>query len=1086
MSSSSSARSKLLPMQEDENITRLLEEGGNYPSSSSNSQADMFSDLDTVTTSTSRSDLQEEPTTPKNGPETDRSIPCVVNAVRPGSLEEIREKAVEEKKLYKVLNAQGKRKEALAAFKRGKELERKAESLENAMRKNRKLASIQKVSHDATAVNDKKKIPSRSRKSPDDDFTSELKELGWSEADSHNIDKKGEKLSVESELSSLLRENSQISSLGDRASSGIDRSQVIAYKRKALALKKEGKLTEAKEELKRAKNLERELEEQELLAEGNESDDELSILIRSINYDKPGTNVLELDSNLNDPMIKFDQINGLSADISFDQSFDVTDDDIDDPEMVSALKSFGWTDEDDTISQFVPVDLEKLKEAVLSLKREAVNQKKAGNRDEAMKLFKQAKLQEKELENLQIKGQDLASVSSQISEGKNIDATLNLDIKQPPKSKVVIQRELLNLKKKALTLRREGRIEEAEEELRKGTVLELQLEKMDKPNPIVTKFDKKNARQNPSFTLDFLDEDDGDELTDQDMKDPELLSVLGSMGWTEEASDHKNNFSLPISANKQVRSKAEIQKELLGIKRKALTLRRQGKVEEADEELRKTKDLENQLVKTEKETVNHVPVIKSNSSIPSKPYQDVLLSSDPFEDTDNSSNELEVSDKDMKDPLLLSVLENMGWKEDDETESTNIKKNSKPIHDPFVVSTKETRSKAEIQKELLGIKRKALALRRQGKFDEADKELKKTGDLEDLMAETDITQHQSKHTDLISTSVLDPAKISEKKLHAMEAVPSSKTAKKSDSLFSLYSEFEAAEVNTKPSQNIRDSIAGGVICKDEFDAAKEVVGEANSSVSSPDILVAVGEANSAQEYDSLKEKVLAQKRKAVSLKREGKLVEAREELRQIKQMEKNLQEADEVRKKATSDDRSMKKESIEETSPQTQKPLSGRDRFKIQQESLGHKRKAMKLRREGKMEESEVEYELAKKLEAQIEESSSKSTAKTEDTSLVEDFLDPQLMTALKSIGIDGITSSKSDAATLESNQAIVRRVPPTDDSISMKTSNLETKRNHIKEQIKAEKIRALNLKRAGNQADALEALRSAKLFEKKLASLAS
>jgi predicted RNA polymerase sigma factor len=45
-----------------------------------------------------------------------------------------------------------------------------------------------------------------------------------------------------------------------------------------------------------------------------------------------------------------------------------------------------------------------------------------------------------------------------------------------------------------------------------------------------------------------------------------------------------------------------------------------------------------------------------------------------------------------------------------------------------------------------------------------------------------------------------------------------------------------------------------------------------------------------------------------------------------------------------------------------------KDRMKLQQESLAHKRKAMGLRREGKADEADAEYELAKALEKQMEE----------------------------------------------------------------------------------------------------------------------
>lgn len=63
--------------------------------------------------------------------------------------------------------------------------------------------------------------------------------------------------------------------------------QILAHKRKALALKREGNMTEAKEELKKAKILERQVEEMALVGQGEgedeaSDDDELAALIRGL------------------------------------------------------------------------------------------------------------------------------------------------------------------------------------------------------------------------------------------------------------------------------------------------------------------------------------------------------------------------------------------------------------------------------------------------------------------------------------------------------------------------------------------------------------------------------------------------------------------------------------------------------------------------------------------------------------------------------------------------------------------------------------------------------------------------------------
>lgn len=231
---------------------------------------------------------------------------------------------------------------------------------------------------------------------------------------------------------------------------------------------------------------------------------------------------------------------------------------------------------------------------------------------------------------------------------------------------------------------------------------------------------------------------------------------------------------------------------------------------------------------------------------------------------------------------------------------------------------------------------------------------------------------------------------------------------------------------------------------------------------------------------SLHQEILAHKRKAVALKREGKLTEAREELRQAKLLEKSLEEENSQPKTAPSDVSTSNIHSIGKkdhgTSNLAPKPLSSRDRFKLQQESLGHKRRALKLRREGFTEEAEAEFELAKALETQLEElaESSGSKSETVDDVVVEDLLDPQLLSALKAIGLED--DNMAEARVPE------RKEPSKPNVGKSETSTLE--RTQLEERIKAEKVKAVNLKRSGKQAEAIDALRRAKLFERKLSAL--
>ncbi|KAJ6367588.1 hypothetical protein OIU78_000201 [Salix suchowensis] len=87
---------------------------------------------------------------------------------------------------------------------------------------------------------------------------------------------------------------------------------------------------------------------------------------------------------------------------------------------------------------------------------------------------------------------------------------------------------------------------------------------------------------------------------------------------------------------------------------------------------------------------------------------------------------------------------------------------------------------------------------------------------------------------------------------------------------------------------------------------------------------------------------------------------------------------------------------------------------------------------------------------------------------VVKDLLDPHLLSALKAIGIEdtSIISQSSE------------RPGPANVSATRSENNSQ-ERTQLEERIKA-----VNLKRAGKQAEALDALRRAKLYEKKLNSL--
>lgn len=841
--------------------------------------------------------------------------------------EDLRHQALVEKNKYRTLKAEGKSEEALRAFKRGKELERQAGALELSIRKIRKKAlsssnmdDIQQNKDDFKAPIVKNKSITRNSKEKDD-LSSELKELGWSDLDLRDTDKKPVALTLEGELSSLTREVTQKPHQENQALN-VEKSQVIVHKKKALELKRAGNLVEAKEELKKAKVLERKIEEEELLGPADDSDDELSSLMRGMTADENDDFSARFKSDVN---FDLDQFVVLSDDLGVDGNFEVTDEDMDDPDMASALKSLGWTDDTnsvDFLDDNVISNRESLVTEVQSIKREAVIQKRAGNTAEAMILLKKAKVLEKELEGSDAHGSFIVnqgSISQSVGEPffsaretvENVNSTNSTG-----RSKLVIQKELISLKKNALSLRREGRFDESEEELKRAKVLEEQLEDLNK-TPFITRPSTGN-RQIPDKGNMTSGDGDEEEVTDQDMNDPSYISLLKNLGWDDEdnakvpsnkGSKYKSESSIIEStsndeAKKPRKSKSEIQRELLTLKRKALNLRRQGETKEADEVLKMEKSLEVQLQAFEKPTQPEVSLgnNEGNASV-------VALQTTVFPLWDDQ-HENKIGDS--------RNQENVGLEKPDEIPHAN---------------------------------------------------------------------DESFTNELTSSQAAD----------------------------------------THP------------------------------------------------HFSSLQTEILAHKRKAVTLKREGKLAEAKEELRKAKLLEKRVEE--ETSHTSTSSSKPLitevsSSDKKEANNSSALKPLSSRERFKLQQESLNHKRQALKLRREGKIEEADAELELAKALESQLQESesldSSKSLEPVDDVT-VENFLDPQLLSALRSLGLE---DTHRDADIPE---------PP---KSNVNTSNSE--RDQLMELWKAEKEKAVNLKRLGNQAEALEALRRAKLYEKKLQSLIS
>lgn len=1066
---------------EEEILGQILGTDGKQPvSSGQESHADAISDCQKFGSTASCSNLNEESATPVREGNITRSISVemhntALTDIGSGSPEELRQQAVEEKKKYKILKAEGKSEEALQAFKRGKELERQAGTLEIAIKKRHRMAS--KASNLSSVASNprrdeseesgsKRKLPSQKSKEGKDDLATELRELGWSDVDIHDADKKSAKLSLEGELSNLLGETNQKSSQG-RRKGGFDKSQITAHKKKALLLKREGKIAEAKDELKKAKILEKQLEEQELLGEDEDSDDELSALIRSMDGDKQDDLLLD---HAPDPDTNFNHFLSVTDDLVVDGNFEVTDDDLNDPELAAALKLFGWSEEDhgqatNHVEKSVALDREALQGQVLSLKREALSQKRSGNSAEAMELFKKAKLLERDLESMQSDAEIFVPElkqkisTTQVSGGPSVAGTTAEEsdtgmsksyVKSAPKSKLAIQRELVALKRKALVLRREGRLDEAEEELKKGKVLEQQLEEMENATKRpVAEVGKKvlgstHAYEGASMTLDLVEEGPDAEVTEHDMHDPALLSVLKNLGWndddgesvsmtnkpTKQMNDESTHDHVPsVISRKAMRSKAEVQKDLLSLKRKALALRRQGKTEEAEEVLEKAKALENEKEEMETSHSAKSMLVESHEYLETQKKTDNQKAGGAVQNTDAD---------------LLPVMNSMSKAEEVLTQDASdvgLKKIMSDTRKPLPPGSSE-----KVFETLLY----------------EPQTLRKPG----LQAEESAISQPSSLLNFLSSS--------EKKISWSAAGVSGLEETQDTDSSSSVSVPVRPDVQSSTNETIGETKTPHRSSTLQMAQKKEHnVATTNNSVASEEKLD--------HGTDVLKNEILAHKIRAVAFKREGKVAEAREELRQAKLLEKSLDDGQRSNVASTRvlastcDNPPVMQES---KTNQPQKPISGRDRFKIQQESLSHKRNALKLRREGKMEESEAELELAKALENQLEEydsqhsSTSTSTGKLEaaNDAAVEDLLDPQLMSALKAIGWQDPDLGMQPSKKTESKPKVER------------DGNPQAEKAHLEEQIKAEKLRALNLKRAGKQAEALEALRLAKRLEKKLA----
>ncbi|KAL3677091.1 hypothetical protein R1sor_027039 [Riccia sorocarpa] len=959
-------------------------------------------------------------------------------------------------------------------------------------------------------------------------------------------------------------------------------SEILKYKREALALKREGKIAEAKSRLQEAKTL-----EQRLATLRSQPPVPLPPAPKSTKRNAKPSTQLSLEDILEDN----------------DDPVDVDEDDEKDPEILAALRAMGYQEDETALPELT-------------------------------------------------------------------------DVRPSPQERKKLQDEILAVKRSALALKKNGRIAEAKEELRQAKVLEQRLEKLTaeleadglpKPITIGSKFGK--PTQLPALPLSqtgFVSEDEEEEteVSAEDFKDPELVAALKSVGWQEEDTfvedkqpepeQEPESPPPPVIPYKPVQysakdrqRKLQLQKDLLSHKRKALTLKREGKAEEAKAELKLAKALEKEMEELEN-LASGVTQPESDGGLLQKSRHDT--SSLPAPIAYEYEGEAEVTDADMHDPEILEALKGVGWKP--EPEDGTADKPSRPSSSGLPalagfenpVSLKSLLDSGRIPEptpEELG--RYATSKVGGQKYENPPYTKLPGLDSGSRNRETPAFDHRAANSkgarssqpvtlDLLSGETWSAPS---KEAAVAESDSDEDDLFDADMVAALQSIGLAPPVTGRKGPKLKTGVAeqladGGSRVTAKVSANQQVSNQGISSVSSPvpslnprvEKLESVsssgpvdsGVNNTHKEVATdLQEEIKMRKRKAVGLKREGKLVEAREELRQAKLLEKQLETetssaaVPDVDLKSTSasfpvvhDDQPPQKQ-LGEFPPSVNPAATnlthkqqmqaqvrqGKDRMKLQRESLAHKRKALGLRREGKTEEAEAEFELAKELEKQMEELDPSRAAHDEgDVGLVEDFLDPQLMAALKGIGwneadLSGGAGGASKAAASSSsvsrtqpslaqvatsgrppststmaaqgqtntsqqppsrkapvpptsgnntvegktpsmslqpvrkapvplsnaqeerntgvNQPPARRPPPPDARPSSKvqedskpaaslgrssTARAQEDRKKLEDRIKQEKIRAVELKRAGRTREALDALKGAKQMEKQLESI--
>lgn len=901
------------------------------------------------------------------------------------------------------------------------------------------------------------------------------------------------------------------------------KEQILALKRKALGFKREGKIAEARAALGEAKMLEQQLEKQESLTTPSST-------VQTPLQPPAQVSVPALD--VNDDKVE-----------ESEEVVEVTEEDMHDPEMMAQLRAMGFGDESTSSHETVTIvtkdnSVKKaaLNQEILGLKRQALALKREGRTDEAREVLREAKILEQQVQDLQAVSQRQEEASALIMESRAVRRGV-----QPP---LVLS--------EALSLDDEG--EEEDVEVDNADLVDpaiaaalaamgWQDDPTDQPlelSAIVSKDDEPNRRA--AVVSDLVPESLKPVGESQPQKVESMKSDVKAIEPKETEPTYNASaevLSVPATSNPMYsnKTKSQLQQELLGRKRRALALKREGKSDEARIELQEAKIIEQKIAELDKGPAA-IPLTVAEPNPPAASVQhlkQVLESAPPVYFDDLPIDGVEVTDDDMQDPALLAALASVGWQGDAEVRVPSksapiLKKNSATGEmEPVEGNVKSSGIKAQTGK---GVEKLEMVLesdwgvprKKTGKGTVSKGTSKEKLDSSHNEGETFF---EGEYGEIGQTLDLVPPILD-------HTVPKDSAAPSQQHNFWFMDLLTGDRTKSNASKEQADRVILPPLTQ-SIPKPPERVLSSLPSAKPAEVPVTKAAVSPQPATLNLPQEILAHKRKALALKREGKAAEAREELRKAKLLEKQMvqheSEPTVLRSALTSagtGDASARNNAeavpvsttvtrakiepsipVKTSSPSKVSDHKGemqkqvrqtKDRMKLQQESLAHKRKAMGLRREGKIDEADAEYELAKNLEKQMEELDPMHGKDLGDVAGVDDLLDPQLLAALKSVGfkegeLAGASRPKGPvnplAAVTGQTRCEVGSSSRTSLGGAVAASNVtggavEAEKKQLEEQIRAQKLQAVQLKRAGKQGEALEKLRASKLLEKRLLALSS